>query len=101
MPRKPKYMKNESYSARREGLERPHTIWIRDDLWVAIKRHKLALKKEGKSEKEYSIKNILETAVYEYLLRKDVEKRTGMEVPFDESIYDKDSDLTRHQFEMQ
>jgi hypothetical protein len=64
----------------RRDIEKPHSVWVRNDIWVNLKF-------VAKS-KRISMKQIINEALYDYLLRSGVEQKTGMTSPYKETTYD-------------
>ena len=92
---KPKYAHDPAHvkgaRSREDGYEAPHTLWIREDLWARLKT--------VKRERGKSLKYLVNEALYESLMRADVEKGTGTSTPFKESEYYPERKHTGRKFE--
>lgn len=72
---------------------KPHTLWIRDDLWSALK---MRAAKEGKRVKgKITHKEQVEEALFNYLLRDEIEERTGKPTTFKETKFDPTENMTK------
>jgi hypothetical protein len=65
---------------RAAGIEGPHTVWIRTDLWLKLKERKMLTGQK--------LGHLLNKALYNFLIRDELEKRTGIKTEYEESIYD-------------
>lgn len=72
---------------RAAGLESPHTVWIRTDLWLKLKEHKMLTGQK--------LGFLLNKALYNFLVRDELEKRTGIKTEYEESVYDPDRGTMR------
>lgn len=75
--KKPKYKKEQL----RKELERNHGVWVRNDIWVALKKY-------AKANAPLSMKQIINEALYDYLIRHNLEAKTGMISPYKETTFD-------------
>jgi hypothetical protein len=60
--------------------ESAHGVWIRDDLWIRLQRMK--------SETNKSLKEMLNEALFDYLLREELENKTGLSTKYVDTLYD-------------
>lgn len=66
--------------ALRRDIESNHGLWVRNDVWYNLKSHSL---KTG-----ITIKQLVNEALYDFLIREKIELKTGINSPYDDTTYD-------------
>lgn len=86
MPKKKEKSRYEK-EVRRRDIEKPHGVWLRNDIWVNLKTYA--------AQHETTVKYVLNSLLYDFLLKSDLERKTGMACPYEETTWDPDRGTLR------